>query len=65
MTIKCPFWGIKREDIKLMTEQSKLDNGITQQSNSRVWDGSIASSFAGGTGASNNPYIIANESQLA
>jgi len=30
-----------------------------------VWDGSIASSYQGGDGSSNNPYVIANASQLA
>ena len=30
-----------------------------------IWDGTVASSFAGGTGSSTNPYTIANGSQLA
>lgn len=32
---------------------------------SKEWDGSIASSFAGGTGTESNPYLISNGSELA
>lgn len=31
---------------------------------SEIWDGSIASGFAGGTGTENDPYLISNGSQL-
>ncbi len=30
-----------------------------------IWDGSVAGSFAGGTGTEANPYLIANGAQLA
>ena len=30
-----------------------------------IWDGSIANGFAGGTGAEDDPYLIANGAQLA
>jgi len=30
-----------------------------------VWDGSIASSFAGGTGTEEDPFLISNGSELA
>lgn len=30
-----------------------------------VWDGSVATEFAGGDGTENNPYLIGNASQLA
>lgn len=30
-----------------------------------IWDGSVASSFSGGDGSENNPYLIADASQLA
>ncbi|MCL2540130.1 MAG: hypothetical protein FWE53_01695 [Firmicutes bacterium] len=33
--------------------------------NEGIWDGSIASSFAGGNGTSANPYLISNGAQLA
>ncbi len=31
----------------------------------KVWDGSIANSYAGGSGTANDPYLIENASQLA
>ena len=30
-----------------------------------VWDGSVATSFAGGTGTQDDPYLIEDGSQLA
>lgn len=37
----------------------------TQVDNAQVWDGSVATSFAGGNGSLANPYQIENASQLA
>lgn len=49
-----------------------VTNGENQQvetkvsdSNITVWDGSIAKSFAGGTGTQDDPYLISNGSELA
>lgn len=33
--------------------------------NSTVWDGSIAASYAGGTGTSIDPFLISNGEQMA
>ena len=36
-----------------------------ESSDAPVWDGSVASSFAGGSGAENDPYLISNGAELA
>lgn len=41
-------------------ERTAADNGERA-----IWDGSIATSFAGGTGMEDDPYLIANGAQLA
>ena len=38
---------------------------VTDDSASELWDGSVADSFAGGTGTESDPYLITNGSELA
>lgn len=38
---------------------------ITAQAVSALWDGSVATSFAGGTGTGADPYLISNGAELA
>ena len=38
---------------------------FAQQASFDVWDGSVATAFAGGTGTESDPYVIASASQLA
>ena len=40
-------------------------NGVCQYCGSDAWDGSIATSFAGGSGTAEDPYLIENGAQLA
>ena len=40
-------------------------NTYSEKTTSSIWDGSVASSFSGGNGTSDNPYIINNGSELA
>ena len=42
-----------------------LYNTFSEKRSSTVWDGSIADHFSGGTGNVNDPYVIANGSELA
>ncbi|MDR2650535.1 MAG: hypothetical protein LBB94_12600, partial [Clostridiales bacterium] len=42
-----------------------LEGFDVQQTNFDVWDGSVASDFAGGTGTQLDPYLISSASQLA
>jgi len=46
-----------------MATQSSINKA--QKINFDVWDGSIATAFAGGTGTQIDPYIISSASQLA
>ncbi len=41
------------------------DNFTEPQTVPKIWDGSIADSYAGGTGSSGSPYLIATAEQLA
>lgn len=45
---------------RMEAERTAADNGERE-----IWDGSIATSFAGGTGTEDDPYLIANGAQLA
>ena len=38
---------------------------VSADTNSNVWDGTTATSFAGGDGTENNPYQISNGAELA
>ncbi|HHU87480.1 MAG: hypothetical protein ACOX86_12265, partial [Pelotomaculaceae bacterium] len=38
---------------------------ITAQALSPLWDGSVATGFAGGTGTEADPYLISNGAELA
>ena len=38
---------------------------FSEKTTSSIWDGSVASSFSGGNGTSDNPYIINSGSELA
>ena len=40
-------------------------NTYSEKTTSSVWDGTVASSFSGGNGTSDNPYIINSGSELA
>ncbi len=42
-----------------------LHSTFSEDTSSTVWDGTIASSFASGTGTQSDPYIISNGSELA
>lgn len=46
------------------TTGDKIDIGETE-GHPNLWDGSVAAAFAGGTGASDNPHLIATPAQLA
>ena len=38
---------------------------LQAQTNGEVWDGSVATAFAGGSGTADDPYLISNGAQLA
>ena len=38
---------------------------LRAQASDEVWDGSVASSFDGGSGTESDPYLISNGAQLA
>jgi hypothetical protein len=38
---------------------------LRAQTSDEVWDGSVASSFDGGSGTESDPYLISNGAQLA
>lgn len=40
-------------------------SALPMQRNAPVWDGSTATSFAGGSGTENDPYLISNGAELA
>ena len=40
-------------------------NALRAQASDEVWDGSVASSFDGGSGTESDPYLISNGAQLA
>lgn len=42
-----------------------IKNTFTLKTSSSVWDGTVASSFAGGNGTIDNPYVIKEGSELA
>ena len=42
-----------------------LPTAVVVADNNNVWDGSIASSYAGGSGTEKDPYLISNGAQLA
>lgn len=46
------------------TTGDKIDIGETE-GHPNLWDGSVAAAFAGGTGISDDPYLIATPAQLA
>lgn len=46
------------------TTGDKIDISETE-GHPNLWDGSVAAAFAGGTGASDNPHLIATPAQLA
>ncbi len=49
----------------LLTNYYFIGNSKKVYAEAEIWDGRIATEFAGGTGTENNPYQIANGAQLA
>lgn len=59
---EAPMETEQEQEIKQETIEDKAKNAMATL---EVWDGSIAESFDGGDGSSENPYQIANGEQLA
>ena len=53
--------GIEKDSLGIEIVPHKTENPMR----SEIWDGSIATGFAGGTGTEDDPYLISNGSELA
>ncbi len=71
MKLQSSFVGFDFENVWAMGNSTTysypvlIENAPKAEENDAVWDGTVASGFAGGTGTEDDPYIIETAEQLA
>ena len=57
--------GLSWDSVWFTAENSYPVNAVFYKFTVKVWNGSAAAGYAGGTGTADNPYLIATAEQLA